>query len=191
MSREHKTLIRRLYGCCSLAQSVLRAKTNQQQLQPATDDSNAAAWKKKSGLARTFSAALENNNIGSPFAPTTPVASESRRRSLTKRGSAKSRLVVHQDEPDLPDHKDTLTRSNSGSNNPNQTIRPAARLVRAAPVETATTLLSIERAIESEDKVVAGSAENKSKRRALTNDEDSLEIEYCPPPVKGMCIACI
>ncbi|KAF9963033.1 hypothetical protein BGZ70_007709 [Mortierella alpina] len=163
---------------------VLRAKTNQQQLQPATDDSNATAWKKKSGLARTFSAALENNNTGSPFAPTTPVASESRRRSLTKRGSAKSRLVVHQDEPALPDIKDNLTKSSLGSNNPAHTIRPAARLVRAAPVETATTLLSIERAIASEDKVVAGSAENKTKRRALMNDEDSLEIEYCPPPVK-------
>ncbi|KAF9284741.1 hypothetical protein BGZ68_004462 [Mortierella alpina] len=166
------------------AQSVLRAKTNQQHLQPATDDSNAAAGKRKSGLARTFSAALENNNIGSPFAPTTPVASESRRRSLTKRGSAKSRLVVHQDEPALPDSKDNLTKSDLGSNTLNQTAKPAARLVRAAPVETATTLLSIERAIESEDKVVTGSAENKTKRRALMNDGDSLEIEYCPPPVK-------
>ncbi|KAG9325292.1 hypothetical protein KVV02_000040 [Mortierella alpina] len=163
------------------AQSVLRAKTNRQQLQPATDESNTAAWNKKSGLARTFSAALENNNT---FAPTTPVASESRRRSLTKRGSAKSRLVVHQDEPALPDIKDNLTKSSLGTNNPTQTVRPAARLVRAAPVETATTLLSIERAIGSEDKVVTGSAENKTKRRALMNDEDSVEIEYCPPPVK-------
>ncbi|KAF9575852.1 hypothetical protein EC968_001235 [Mortierella alpina] len=166
------------------AQSVLRAKTNQQQLQPATEDSSAAAGKKKSGLARTFSAALENNNAGSPFAPTTPVASESRRRSLTKRGSAKSRLVVHQDEPAMPDIKDNLTTSSLGNNNPIRTARPAALMVKAAPVETATTLLSIERAIESEDKVVAGSAENKTKRRALMNDEDSLEIEYCPPPVK-------
>ncbi|KAF9988835.1 hypothetical protein BGZ75_008461 [Mortierella antarctica] len=117
--------------------------------------------------------------LGSPS-----VASESRRRSLTKRGSAKSRLVVHQDEPALPDIKDNLTKSSLGTNNPTQTVRPAARLVRAAPVETATTLLSIERAIGSEDKVVTGSAENKTKRRALMNDEDSVEIEYCPPPVK-------
>lgn len=95
--------------------------------------------------------------------------------------------MVHQDEPALTDSKDNLTKSVLGSNTPNQTAKPAARLVRAAPVETATTLLSIERAIESEDKVVAGSAENKTKRRALMNDEDSLEIEYCPPPVKGMC----
>ncbi|KAG0197260.1 hypothetical protein BGX28_009244 [Mortierella sp. GBA30] len=156
--------------------TVLRAKTNQQQLPPTNEDSNAAAMKKKTGLVRTFSATLENTHPSSSFAPSTPVASESRRRSLTKRGSAKARLLVHKDEPvsdgsvaDLPDNTNVL--------------KPAARLVRATPVETATTLLSVERALESDDRVVVGSTDNKTKRRALMNDEDNLEIEYCPPPV--------
>jgi hypothetical protein len=158
--------------------------------------------KKKSGLARTFSTTFEsnnnnnNNNNNSTTEPSTPVkSSDSRRLSLTKRGSAKARLVVHRDEP-APDHiaeapikinlgaSVTVNRTGSrGDSTASQ--RPQGRLVEAAPLESATTTLSIERSLESEDKVIVGQAKAETKRRALTNLDDKLEIEYCPPPVEG------
>ncbi|KAF9185313.1 hypothetical protein BGZ51_002737 [Haplosporangium sp. Z 767] len=160
-------------------QNALRTKTNFQQLPPAADDIVGVA-KKKGDLARTFSATFEN------IMPSTPVTAESRRRSLTKRGSTKTRLVVHKDEPAT---KETVNSNlnqvkddsyHKSKSKPAVTTRPA----KAAPLETTTTLLSIQRAVESEDKVVVGSADIKTKRRALTNDEDKLEIEYCPPPIE-------
>jgi len=100
-----------------------------------------------------------------------------RRASLTKRGAAKDRISLLPDVPrSLDDQDDT------GDNGPNKL---ASRQVMANPVESATTLLSIERAVESEGKVVVGAADAKTKRRALENDDDRYEIEYCPPPVQG------
>ncbi|KAF9112709.1 hypothetical protein BGX27_002930 [Mortierella sp. AM989] len=172
------------------AQGVLRAKTNHQQLPPAVDN-NSTTLKKKSNLTRTFSAALDANNNTSnnnnndnnndsgntDNTLSTPINTESRRRSLTKRGSAKARLVVHKDEP---------ISKKSGENVPKRTkdTKSSAGLVKSAPIESATTLLSIERAVESQDKMVVGHAETKTKRRALANDDDVWDIEYCPPPVE-------
>ncbi|KAF9994975.1 hypothetical protein BGZ79_000231 [Entomortierella chlamydospora] len=176
------------------AQGVLRAKTNQQQLPPAVDN-NTTTLKKKSNLTRTFSAALDNNsnnnnnnsnsnndgssnNISNTDSTlSTPTNTESRRRSLTKRGSAKSRLVVHKDEPISKETAETSSKRTKDT-------KPSAVLVKSAPIESATTLLSIERAVESQEKMVVGPAETKTKRRALTNDDHALNIEYCPPPVE-------
>ncbi|KAF8952923.1 hypothetical protein BGZ46_003338 [Entomortierella lignicola] len=161
---------------------VLRAKTNQQQL-PSSADNTAAALGKKGNLTRTFSAALDsnnnNNNDGDNASNTlnTPANTESRRRSLTKRGSAKARLVVHKDEPTSKAVAGNTTKRIKDS-------KPSAVLVKSAPIESATTLLSIERAVESQDKMVVGPADTKTKRRALTNDDDTWDIEYCPPPVE-------
>ncbi|KAF9180406.1 hypothetical protein BGZ49_005006, partial [Haplosporangium sp. Z 27] len=161
---------------------VLRAKTNQQQL-PSSADNTAAALSKKGSLTRTFSAALDsnnnNNNDGDNASNTlnTPANTESRRRSLTKRGSAKARLVVHKDEPTSKAVAGNTTKRTKDS-------KPSAVLVKSAPIESATTLLSIERAVESQDKMVVGPADTKTKRRALTNDDDTWDIEYCPPPVE-------
>ncbi|KAG0378783.1 hypothetical protein BGX24_002822 [Mortierella sp. AD032] len=188
------------------AQGVLRQKTNYQ-LPPtaATIDNNNSSTtntnqKKKSGLARTFSTVLEsNNNNNSSTTPSTPVKTESRRLSLTKRGSAKTRLVVHKDEP-TPTTATTASEAPIKTNlGPTQNIktesvgggaggtstshRPVIRPAKA-PLESATTLLSIERSLESEDKVIVGQAKAETKRRALTNQEDKFEIEYCPPPVE-------
>ncbi|KAF9130506.1 hypothetical protein BGW39_003005 [Mortierella sp. 14UC] len=193
-------------GINSPAPSVLRQKTNYQlpPTAPVADNNNSNTantnQKKKSGLARTFSTALEsnnNNNSNSNVAPSTPVkSSDSRRLSLTKRGSAKARLVVHKDEP-----ASTIDAEVSASLGPTQNIkagggggaggsggtlashRPMARPAKA-PLESATTLLSIERSLLSEGKVIVGQAKAETKRRALTNVDDKLEIEYCPPPVE-------
>jgi len=62
-------------------------------------------------------------------------------------------------------------------------MKEVAPPVKASSLETTTTQLSIDRALESYDKVVVGAADTQTKRRALTNDEDRLEIEYCPPPI--------
>ncbi|KAG0324104.1 hypothetical protein BGZ99_002209 [Dissophora globulifera] len=186
-------------------QSVLRTKTNYQQLPSALDTSNGngnsnneAPLKKKNTLTRTFSAVLDNsisvnnnnnNTASTDTAPTTPSSSDNRRRSLTKRGAAKARLLVHKDEdvedgadeePDtsfghVADSPAAKIASNTGRSN------PTTLLVKSAAVETATTLLSIERASRSQDKVVVGPAEVETKRRALTNDEDVWDIEYAPP----------
>ncbi|KAF9343496.1 hypothetical protein BGX26_005633 [Mortierella sp. AD094] len=174
------------------AQGVLRAKTNHQQL-PLAVDNNPTTLKKKNNLTRTFSAALDNNsnsnnnnnnndgnnNITGNTDNTlsTPANTESRRRSLTKRGSAKSRLVVHKDEPISKETTETRSKRTKDT-------KPSAVLVKSAPIESATTLLSIERAVESQDKMVVGPAETETKRRALTNDDDAWDIEYCPPPVE-------
>jgi len=197
----------------AIAQSVLRTKTNFQ-LPPtalAGDNNNNnnsytnASTKKKSSLARTFSNVLEsnNNNSTSSAVPSTPVvSSDSRRLSLTKRGSAKTRLVVHKDDPEpatvssiktnIGTSQNITTGGGGGSGGgaggegaTTSSQRPTARLVKAVPLESATTFLSIERALESEDQVVVGHAEAETKRRALTNEEDKLEIEYCPPPIEG------
>lgn len=167
------------------------------------DNSNIANLnqKKKSGLARTFSTVLEsNNNNSSTQVPSTPVKSDSSRRlSLTKRGSAKSRLVVHKDEPASEDVAPAPIKINLGTGQNTKTAgggsggeggattsrRPVTRLAEAAPLESTTTILSIGRSLESEDKVVVGQAKAETKRRALTNEDDKLEIEYCPPPVEG------
>lgn len=195
------------YLCLLLiAQSVLRPKTNYQlpPTAPVADNSNTANLnqKKKSGLARTFSTALEsnNNNNSSTKVPSTPVKSDSSRRlSLTKRGSAKARLVVHKDEPAPEDIAQAPVKINLGASQNIKTTgggsggeegatishRPVTRLTEAAPLESTTTILSIGRSLESEDKVVVGQAKAETKRRALTNEDDKLEIEYCPPPVEG------
>ncbi|KAG0258137.1 hypothetical protein BG011_003505 [Mortierella polycephala] len=161
------------------AQNALRTKTNFQQLPPAADDA-AGVPKKKGDLARTFSATFENTM------PSTPITAESRRRSLTKRGSTKARLVVHKDEPVTKETVDSNLNQAKDDSNHKSKSKPAVttRPTKAAPLETTTTLLSIQRAVESESKVVVGPADIKTKRRALTNDEDKLEIEYCPPPVE-------
>lgn len=106
---------------------------------------------------------------------------ENRRASLTKRGAAKDRISL------LPDIPRSLHEGDTGDNGPN---KMASRQVKANPVESATTLLSIERAVESENKVVVGAADAKTKRRALENDEDKYEIEYAPPPVAGNSSEC-
>ncbi|KAG0071290.1 hypothetical protein BGZ89_011098 [Linnemannia elongata] len=187
------------------AQSVLRPKTNYQLPPTASvvDNSNTANanQKKKSGLARTFSTVLEsnNNNNNSTKVHSTPVKSDSSRRlSLTKRGSAKARLVVHKDEPAPDDVTQAPIKINLGTSQNIKTTgggsggeggattshRPVTRLAEAAPLESTTTILSIGRSLESEDKVVVGQAKAETKRRALTNEDDKLEIEYCPPPVE-------
>lgn len=188
-----------------LASSVLRPKTNYQlpPSAPIADNSNNPTntnQKKKSGLARTFSTTFEsnndNNNNNSTIVPSTPVkTSDSRRLSLTKRGSAKARLVVHKDEPAQDHIAETPIKINLGASlnigttgcggDSTTSQQSQARLVEAAPLESATTTLSIERSLESEDKVIVGQAKAETKRRALTNLEDKLEIEYCPPPVEG------
>ncbi|KAF9902655.1 hypothetical protein EC991_004712 [Linnemannia zychae] len=193
-------------GINSPAQSVLRQKTNYQlpPVAPVVGNNNPANTnqKKKSGLARTFSTVLEfniNNNNNNNTAPSTPVKpSESRRLSLTKRGSAKARLVVHKDEPASTIDAEAKTNlgptktiktgdsSSAGGNGAGGTLtshRPIARPAKA-PLESTTTLLSIERSLLSEGKVIVGQANADTKRRALTNIEDKLEIEYCPPPVE-------
>lgn len=168
------------------------------------DNGNTASLnqKKKSGLARTFSTVLEsnNNNNNSTKVPATPVKSDSSRRlSLTKRGSAKARLVVHKDEPAPEDIAQAPIKINPGTGRNIKTTgggsggeggattshRSATRFAEAAPLESTTTILSIGRSLESEDKVVVGQAKAETKRRALTNEDDKLEIEYCPPPVEG------
>ncbi|KAF9106624.1 hypothetical protein BGX29_008911 [Mortierella sp. GBA35] len=183
------------------AQNVLRTKTNYQ-LPPtapvADNNTSNTNLKKKSGLARTFSTTFEtnnsNNNTTTTTVPSTPVkASDSRRLSLTKRGSAKARLVVHKDHPSPITEGPIKTKQSNAQNvkidggaaggSTATSQRPIARL-KGAPLESATTLLSIERALESEDRVVVGHAQAETKRRALTNEEDKLEIEYCPPPVE-------
>ncbi|KAF8947384.1 hypothetical protein BGZ47_009352 [Haplosporangium gracile] len=185
------------------AQSVLRPKTNYQlpPSAPVADNSNTTNQKKKSGLARTFSAALEsnNNNNSSTTVPSTPIKSSdsSRRLSLTKRGSAKARLVVHKDEPVSEDINEapikinsaisqniTTTSGGGGGAGAITSHRPVTRLAEAASLESVTTILSIERSLESEDKVIVGQAKADTKRRALTNEEDKFEIEYCPPPLE-------
>ncbi|KAF9542114.1 hypothetical protein EC957_002333 [Mortierella hygrophila] len=190
------------------AQSVLRPKTNYQlpPTAPVADDNNTANLnQKKSGLARTFSTVLEsnnnnnNNNSDSTKAPSTPIKSDSSRRlSLTKRGSAKARLVVLKDEPAPEDIAQAPVKINLGAGQNIKTTdggsgggggaktsrRPVTRLAEAAPLESATTILSIGRSLESEDKVVVGQAKAETKRRALTNEDDKLEIEYCPPPIE-------
>lgn len=105
---------------------------------------------------------------------------------MTRRGSAKLRLVVHKDEEIsslVPVEENESTDKDDDTIK--QRTKPSEILVKGSPIESATTLLSIERAVESHDKVVAGAADAKTKRRALTNDEDRWEIEYCPPPVEG------
>ncbi|KAG0293866.1 hypothetical protein BGZ96_002183 [Linnemannia gamsii] len=186
------------------ASSILRTKTNYQlpPSAPIADTNNNPTntnQKKKSGLARTFSTSFEsNNNVNnnnSTTVPSTPVkTSDSRRLSLTKRGSAKARLVVHKDEPAQDHIAEAPVKINIGASlniittggggDPTISHQPQARLVEAAPLESATTTLSIERSLESEDKVIVGQAKAETKRRALTNLEDKLEIEYCPPPVE-------
>ncbi|KAG0275298.1 hypothetical protein BGZ95_008955, partial [Linnemannia exigua] len=127
------------------------------------------------------------------------IKTESRRLSLTKRGSAKARLVVHKDEPTLtttaaiteapiktilgPMQNIKTGGVGGGAGGTSTSHRPVARPAKA-PLESATTLLSIERSFESEDKVIVGQAKAETKRRALTNQEDKFEIEYCPPPVE-------
>ncbi|KAF9364213.1 hypothetical protein BGX34_002185 [Mortierella sp. NVP85] len=156
--------------------AILRTKTNYQQ----TPD----APPKKSTLTRTFSATFESNT-GINTAPESPVHSESRRRSLTRRGSTTARLIVHKDEElsKQPLENDG-NRVKEKNNTPSRNTKPNENLVKNTPIESATTLLSIERAVESEEKVVVGAAETKTKRRALTNDEELWDIEYCPPPVE-------
>ncbi|GJJ75921.1 hypothetical protein EMPS_08279 [Entomortierella parvispora] len=135
-------------------------------------------------LTRTASAVQENapmttlqtsTSLEKAIEDLRPAPLESRRASLTKRGAAKDRISLLPDVPRLLNEQD-----DTGDNGPNKL---ASRQIKSNPVETATTLLSIERAVESEDKVVVGAADAKTKRRALENDEDRYEIEYCPPPV--------
>ncbi|KAG0367386.1 hypothetical protein BC939DRAFT_502351 [Gamsiella multidivaricata] len=175
------------------AQGVLRTKTNHQQLSSTLDNnSKDTTAKKKSTLTRTFSAALESNNTNSNSGNTssalsTPINTESRRRSLTKRGSAKTRLVVHKDDESVTQetNDNIIVNSNSRDNSDNGSrVKPMVALAKAAPIESATTLLSIQRAVESHDKVVVGQAEAETKRRALPNDDENWDIEYCPPPVE-------
>ncbi|KAF8923433.1 hypothetical protein BGZ58_002959 [Dissophora ornata] len=183
-------------------QSVLRAKTNFQQLPTtATDTINknnnnndGTPLKRKDTLTRTFSASLDNtsiNNEKTSGLSSTPLQSENRRRSLTKRGSAKARLLVHKDDDEevpqeeldisLEMNNNVDIKDNNNNNSSSSSNSSTAILVKSAPVETATTLLSIERGSKSQDKVVVGSAETDTKRRALTNHEDRWDIEYAPP----------
>jgi hypothetical protein len=106
---------------------------------------------------------------------------------LTRRGSTTTRLFVRKDDEELSKHplENDGNRVKDNSNTPSRSTKPNENLVKNTPIESATTLLSIERAIESDEKVVVGAAETKTKRRALTNDEELWDIEYCPPPVEG------
>ncbi|KAF9429698.1 hypothetical protein BGZ76_001138 [Entomortierella beljakovae] len=168
----------------ALEQGVLRSKTNIQQL-PLNPDGDSTPLKKKGNLTRTFSASLEssnniNKNISDPIntkTATSPVSIEPRRRSLNRRGSTKTRLVIHKDEPAISEASENIVKRSKD-------IKQTTVVTKSGPIESTSTLLSIERAIESQEKVVVGPAETQNKRRALTNDEDAWEIEYCPPPVK-------
>ncbi|KAG0334400.1 hypothetical protein BG004_000429 [Podila humilis] len=193
-------------------QSVLRTKTNLQQPPLAAGDNTMKlSAKKSSALTRTFSAIEESGTTNYPTSPSSilsPDQSESkdRRRSITKRGSAKSRLVIHRDELTTTPTKTTTTSATTTSTSTTLlesaspiisklTRPPQARastpvpdglrpLLQTVPssLEATTTQLSMDRALESHDKVIVGAAESETKRRALTNDEDNYEIEYCPPP---------
>ncbi|KAF9306461.1 hypothetical protein BGZ74_005839 [Mortierella antarctica] len=167
-----------------LGQSVLRAKTNLQHPPPTGDDSLKATGKKPSNLARTFSA-LEANPFSPSDSPDISASKDDRRRSITKRGSAKSRLIIHRDEPSPTPATPTEPVAEAPSRSQASPVKEAAPVLlkSASSLETTTTQLSINRALESYDKVVVGAAETQTKRRALTNDEEKLEIEYCPPPV--------
>jgi hypothetical protein len=190
-----------------IAQTVLRSKTNNQQLPVTIDNnnSNTTALKKKNTLTRTFSATFEsntNNNTtkdGNETSDTLNVITtspESRRRSLTKRGAVKNRLYVHRDEPSSNETSENTPKKTATSQKLSSTtsirtstpVEPVLASVETAstPIESTSTLLSIERSIESDDKVVVGPADTQNKRRAIANDEEFAEIEYCPPPVKGM-----
>ncbi|KAG0069191.1 hypothetical protein BGZ92_004726 [Podila epicladia] len=166
-----------------LGQSVLRAKTNLQHPPPTGDDSVKATGKKPSNLARTFSA-LEANPASPSDSPDISAFRDDRRRSITKRGSAKSRLIIHRDEPSSAPTTPTEPAAEAISLSQASPVKKVAPVLKtASSLETTTTQLSINRALESHDKVVVGAAETQTKRRALTNDEEKLEIEYCPPPV--------
>ncbi|KAF9200979.1 hypothetical protein BGZ59_002971 [Podila verticillata] len=164
-------------------QSVLRAKTNLQQ--PPAGDPLKAAGMKSSSLVRTFSAALETDSASPSDSPDMSASKDARRRSITKRGSAKSRLIIHRDEPAPSIAPTTPMKSVEEAPCLSQAtpVNEVAPPVKTSSLETTTTQLSIDRAFESYDKVVVGAAETQTKRRALTNDEDRLEIEYCPLPV--------
>ncbi|KAG0041686.1 hypothetical protein BGZ83_001449 [Gryganskiella cystojenkinii] len=154
-------------------------------------EENTAVSSIANPLTRTSSVALET----APTTTTTSISTlektneesssrqpENRRLSLTKRGAAKDRIVVLADVPnELDDQSENDFSGQQDLNGPNKL---ASRQVKANPVESATTLLSIERAVESEEKVVVGAAKANTKRRALEKDDDRYEIEYCPPPVE-------
>ncbi|KAG0023787.1 hypothetical protein BGZ82_010658 [Podila clonocystis] len=165
-----------------LGQSVLRAKTNLQHPPPTGDDS-LKAGKKPSNLARTFSA-LETNPASPSDSPDISASKDARRHSITKRGSAKSRLIIHRDEPSPTPATPTAPVEEAPSLSQALPVKDVGLVLKtASSLETTTTQLSINRALESHDKVVVGAAETQTKRRALTNDEERLEIEYCPLPV--------
>ncbi|KAG0334478.1 hypothetical protein BG000_008298 [Podila horticola] len=165
-----------------LGQSVLRAKTNLQHPPPTGDDS-LKIGKKPSNLARTFSA-LEASPASPSDSPDSSASKDARRRSITKRGSAKSRLIIHRDEPSPTPTTPTAPVEEAPTLSEASPVKEAAPVLKtASSLETTTTQLSINRALESHDRVVVGAADTQTKRRALTNDEERLEIEYCPPPV--------
>ncbi|KAF9416767.1 hypothetical protein BGZ94_010125 [Podila epigama] len=186
-------------------QSVLRTKTNLQQPPPlvlVNDTSkNPTAVKNQPSLARTFSASQETNTLApATTSPEDASSTQDRRRSLTKRGTAKSRLHIHKDDhapPHSPHEnnpsKDVQSKTNTIDHNkpttatttaPSSKVQELKQTLKAnSTLETTTTQLSITRAFESQEKVIVGAAEAQTKRRALTNEEDRLEIEYCPPSV--------
>ncbi|KAG0255461.1 hypothetical protein DFQ27_006230 [Actinomortierella ambigua] len=128
-------------------------------------------------------------------------AADARRKSITRRGSnIRERLIVHRDGPsaDTPDAtaanmaatplQATSSSAVSTSSSPSSgraSLRKKS-LIRRETVaeqarENATTTLAMERSQESLDKVVVGEGRTESKRRALSKEDDDVEVEYCPP----------
>ncbi|KAF9971166.1 hypothetical protein BGZ73_005934 [Actinomortierella ambigua] len=165
---------------------------------------------KKGGLARTFSAATVNsiaaennteNHLRSPDLAAI-AAADTRRKSITRRGSSvRERLIVHRDEPSvdsletsatnvaaMPPHE-TTSSSSLAAATPESLRRSSHRkksLIRREKAveqakENATTTLAMERSQASLDKIVVGEGKTESKRRALSKEDDEVEIEYCPP----------
>ncbi|KAG0236308.1 hypothetical protein BGW42_003720 [Actinomortierella wolfii] len=134
-------------------------------------------------------------------------AADTRRKSLTRRGSnVRERLIVHRDEPSVDSASESAATTPSKSfqeapshSSPSTHAAPTAltptrrtshrkkSLIRRETVaerasENATTTLAIERSQSSSDKVVVGEGKTESKRRALSKEqEEDVEIEYCPP----------
>ncbi|KAF9929702.1 hypothetical protein BGZ65_005688 [Modicella reniformis] len=156
----------------STVQSALKPKTNYQHPVKNIDS-------KKSILSRTFS---ETNNNSPTITATSAIAihPEPRSRSLTRRGSAKTGLIIHKDKESSTLQK--IVKNDDKLNN--TTVIVGINTTASAQIESTSTLLSIERGIESQEQVVVGAAEADTKRRALTNDDDLWDIEYCPPPVE-------
>ncbi|KAF9580447.1 hypothetical protein BGW38_002912 [Lunasporangiospora selenospora] len=71
-------------------------------------------------------------------------------------------------------------RTPTGKQAPGLQVNP----VKPSSLQGKSSTMSVSSPSESEEKVIVGVAESQNKRRALMNDDERLEIEYCPPPVE-------